>query len=148
MDNNNNRLYFDIVLKGKQFMSAMERYGSDMQIICDRCQNSPITQGYGLNSYDMCLPCVNKVKKIMQVVDDEHSKINKDINCTRMCQIQFTTNMLQNQYNPTDRLTFMLQTQYKPQSINIDNIQGFGDIGNKYSSLESQFMPLYTNPSA
>lgn len=73
--------YLDVINKGKQFNSPAERYAEGVQIICDRCQNAPIMEGYGYETLDICLLCANIITEINYDNDD---------NLTFMCQEQFT----------------------------------------------------------
>jgi len=75
-----------------------------VQIVCDRCQASPITAGYGLGPKDICLSCANKIMTMLEYIDNEYG------NCTLMIQDQYDE-------TPTTRggnsnLTFMLQDQF------------------------------------
>ena len=93
----NDKKYIQIVSLGVQFNSPEERYRVGAQIVCDRCQSTPIFQGYGLGNQDLCLPCVDKVRKACGLPDisDRH---------TLMVQRQFRL--------PSEKLTFMLQDQF------------------------------------
>jgi hypothetical protein len=144
VNKNNNALYFDIVINGSPFNSPVERYGPNIQIVCDRCQNSPITQGYGYKTNDMCLPCVNKIKQQFQTSDADQVRIRRDMNLTLMEQDQYTTNMMQRQYNPpssSNNLTFMMQDMFR-SSVDFNNLQAFNDTGNggsAFASVDSLF---------
>ena len=71
-NNPNNISYTEIVEKGKVFSSPEERYGSAVQIVCDRCQASPITEGYGFGNSDICLPCASRVMGFSEHIDGLH----------------------------------------------------------------------------
>ena len=136
-----NAVYFDIVINGSPFNSPIERYGSNMQIVCDRCQKSPITQGYGYDTNDMCMPCVNKIKQDFQISDADQVRIKRDMNRTMMQQEQFTTKMAQNQFTPSNNLTFMRQDIFRT-SVNFDTIQSFNSGSGNYASLDSPFTAI------
>ena len=121
----NDTKYIQIVSLGVQFNSPEERYRIGAQIVCDRCQSTPIFQGYGLGNQDLCLPCADKVRKACGLPDinDRH---------TLMVQRQFNppseklTYMVQRQFNPTsEKLTFMLQDQFvsRQEPFSITNMR-------------------------
>lgn len=151
-------MYWNIVIMGKQFNSPIERYGYNTHIVCDRCQTSPITHGYGYGTLDMCMPCVTKVKQIFQVSDEDQDSINSDLNCTmmqqeqfftKMRQKQFFTNMRQKQFTPSDNLTFMMQDMFMP-SVDFDNLQAFNDFENSKNAFPitgSHPSPKTNNPN-
>lgn len=140
VNKNNNALYFDIVINGSPFNSPVERYGPNIQIVCDRCQNSPITQGYGHGTNDMCMPCVNKIKQQFQISDTDQVRIRRDMNLTLMEQEQYYTKMMQHQYTPSNNLTFMMQDMFSP-SVDFNNLQAFNDVGSgsAFASVDSLF---------
>lgn len=123
-NNTNIFSYIEIVEKGKLFSSPEERYGSAVQIVCDRCQATPIKEGYGFGNSDICFLCANRVLDFLENLDS--------LNLTMMEQEQFgetrggnsqITLMAQNQFVETrggnSPITFMMQDQFiKPRGGN------------------------------
>jgi hypothetical protein len=95
----NDNKYIQIITLGCQFNSPEERYRVGAQIVCDRCQSTPIRQGYGLGNQDLCLPCVDKVRATCNM-----PRLDDPLTPTLMCQRQFRP--------PSGKLTFMLQDQF------------------------------------
>jgi hypothetical protein len=66
------------------------------------------------------------------------------MNLTLMEQDQYTTNMMQRQYNPpssSNNLTFMMQDMFR-SSVDFNNLQAFNDTGNggsAFASVDSLF---------
>ncbi len=104
----NDKKYIQIVTLGCRFNSPEERYRVGARIVCDRCQSTPVMQGYGLGNQDLCLPCVDKVRATCGLPDisDRH---------TLMVQRQFRP--------PSEELTFMLQDQYQDEPVSITNMR-------------------------
>lgn len=106
----NDKKYIQILSLGVRFTSPEERYRVGAQIVCDRCQSTPIFQGYGLGNQDLCLPCVDKVRKACGLPDisDRH---------TLMVQRQFRP--------PSEKLTYMLQDQFvsRQEPFSITNMR-------------------------
>jgi hypothetical protein len=106
----NDKKYIQIVSLGVRFKSPEERYRVGAQIVCDRCQSTPIHEGYGLGNQDLCLPCVDKVRNACGLPDisDRH---------TLMAQRQFR--------HPSEELTFMLQDQFvsRREPVSITNMR-------------------------
>ena len=49
----NEKKYIQIGTLGCRFNSPEERYRVGARIVCDRCQSTPIMQGYGLGNQDL-----------------------------------------------------------------------------------------------
>lgn len=98
----NDKKYIQIVSLGVRFKSPEERYRVGAQIVCDRCQSTPIHEGYGLGIQDLCLPCVDKVRNTCGLLDISERH----------------TYMAQRQFKPPRReLTFMLQDQFWDEPV-------------------------------
>lgn len=98
----NDKKYIQIVSLGVRFKSPGERYRVGAQIVCDRCQSTPIHEGYGLGNQDLCLPCVDKVRNACGLLDISERH-------TFMAQRQFRP--------PSENLTFMLQDQFWDEPV-------------------------------
>lgn len=106
----NDKKYIQIVTLGCRFNSPEERYRVGARIVCDRCQSTPVMQGYGLGNQDLCLPCVAKVRASCSMPD-----LDDPLTPTLMCQRQFRP--------PSEELTFMLQDQYQDEPVSITNMR-------------------------
>ena len=69
--NNPNISYTKIVIEGTRFYKPEERYGLGVQIVCDRCQATPIMEGYGFGNSDICLPCASRIIDFPEHMDNK-----------------------------------------------------------------------------
>lgn len=51
----------DIVLNGTYYNPASNHYNRQTSVTCDRCRRVDIDMCIGLNTYDLCLLCVQQV---------------------------------------------------------------------------------------
>jgi hypothetical protein len=104
-------------MEGTRFYKPEERYGPGVQIACDRCQTSPISEGYGLGPNDICLPCVNKVIAYSYGYHGD-LKMMKQEQFTRLWENQIIESRVGN-----SPLTFMEQGMF--QKLNETGIEPF-----------------------
>src|SRR5437868_7628311 len=108
----------DIVNYGTYYNPASNHYNNGGTVTCDRCKKTDLDICIGWEKYDLCLPCVEKVKNNMnKPVSDNTPRIMmmQSQFATRMEQEQFRTKMQQNQF-----ATFMQQNQFNEKKDDDD----------------------------
>lgn len=135
-----------IIENGQLYYPANQRYGSDKQVVCDRCKRNNLSICIGYEAYDLCLTCADKItpsgqyinekptmdyptrdifdRDMVPKIDQDKPDFYKPIYTTRMEQ-----NMFRNR-NPTV-VTLMAQEIYKPTKP--DNF--FDNMANKFSNM-------------
>lgn len=107
----------NILKNGTYYFPATKHYNNNStSVICDRCRKSNLNACIGLDSYDMCLSCIQDISSLYSPT-------------TRIPPSVFhgpiMTMMLQKQFNPRDDVkTYMMQEQFNPGSVCTNMLQG------------------------
>lgn len=67
----------NIVTRGKYYYPASSHYPKAYPVICDRCNKTNLSACIGYESYDLCMHCVEKVIKNIEVPDDDEKVLVK-----------------------------------------------------------------------
>ena len=97
-----------ILKNGTYYFPATKHYNNNAtSVMCDRCRRTDLDMCIGLDSYDLCLPCIQDI-----------SHIYKPITVTPppVFHGPIMTMMLQEQFNPRGDgvKTYMKQEQFNP----------------------------------
>lgn len=73
----------NIVKKGIYYSPATKHYDSQStNVVCDRCYKTHLDACYGLDIYDLCVSCVNSLRKFISIND--LSLLNDPVQTRRM----------------------------------------------------------------
>lgn len=108
---------------GTYYNPATKHYKDSVNITCDKCSRSNLNVAIGLESYDMCLECINEISNMQREFTTSGIQTqmmqNKFSVRTNMEQNQFDvrTNMMQNQFNPSNIQTYMQQNKFNTSEL-------------------------------
>lgn len=81
----------NVVTYGKYYFPAGLHYFRTCSVTCDRCKRTNLPACIGYTHYDLCMQCVDKVTKNIELPIDENDNDN-DIPVTRMISDRFNKN--------------------------------------------------------
>lgn len=116
-----------ILKNGTYYFPATKHYNNNStSVLCDRCRRTDLNMCIGLDTYDLCLPCIQDVSHIYSPVTVNPPPVFHGPIMTMMLQGQFNpgddvkTFMKQEQFNPRDDVkTYMMQEQFNPRSFSV-----------------------------
>lgn len=138
-----------IIENGQLYYPANQRYGSDKQVICDRCKRNNLSICIGYETYDLCLTCADKITPSTHYINEKPSmdyptrdifdrdmvtKMEQEIYKPGFYKPIYTTRMEQNMFrkpNSDNVMTLMEQDIYKPSKPN----NFFDRMSNKFSNM-------------
>lgn len=119
-----------VLRNGTYYFPATKHYNNNAtSVICDRCHKSGLDVCIGLDSYDLCLPCIQEISRIYNP-----STVNPPpvFHGSYEPHGPIMTMMVQEQFNPGDDVkTFMVQEQFNPRRVDV-----------KSYMMQEQFNPI------
>lgn len=104
----------NIVKNGTYYCPASKHYNNQsLNVVCDRCRKTNLDMCIGLDTYDLCLSCVQDVSSLCNPTTINPPPVFQGPVLTRMIQDQFRA-------NPGFRepiLAMMLQRQFRPNPV-------------------------------
>ena len=65
---------------GKYYNPASDRYGPNANVVCDRCRRNNLDICIGLQTYDLCLPCVQEINESLKKKSIVHQNVPELLN--------------------------------------------------------------------